>query len=133
MPRSGQRLYLKIAGEGSHDTQKPVCGHLAEAAANTSPETKGPFVWGLAELPVLDHALKLQILTSGDSQKRVRLQPTVAKFMYYFPARKRITWQAKSPRNFPPSVRKLEPVLPGALCVCVTIYAPSPLACVLLL
>ena len=110
-------LYLKIEVEWSHDTQKPVSGHLAEAATNASSETKGAFVSGLAELPVLDHALKLQILTSGDSQKRVRLQPAAAKFMYYFPARKQITWQAKSLRNFPPSVRKLEPVLSGALCM----------------
>lgn len=52
---------------------------------------KEPLSVGLAGLPVLDQALRLQILASGDSQKTVRLQPTVAKFPVLFPARKQIT------------------------------------------
>lgn len=48
-----------------------------QGTAHASSGTKGAFVWGLAEVPVLDLALRL--LTSGDSQKRVGLQPAVAK------------------------------------------------------
>lgn len=63
----------------------PIGGHPTKAVANASSGSKGAFVCGLAGLPVLDQALRLQLLASGDSQKTVRLQSAVAKFRELFP------------------------------------------------